>query len=286
MPLTASARSSCAGESTLTGLTAPRATEICAARSVSLAGRNGCPAVAGGRGPSTSVSSRSCTSARQGRPAAVISAATRPPADSAAVSSPNLAGSASLRILACCSACTATRAAISARGSCRAASSASNGSWAADQHRRLAGISRLSRGRGQEPSRAVPRRQQGRREVGVVTPRDPDARPEQVRIQHLGRPPDPPNRVGGPFVSSDRGSQIRDGLRLRRDRVVVGQPAQQSATTTTRHDCYPHIQIVLHAADRIAALAAETCWHPATWLAAPCRAGGQRCISRGAASYT
>ena len=45
-------------------------------------------APATGRGPSSSVSSRSCTSARHGRPAAVISAAASAPEDSAASSSP------------------------------------------------------------------------------------------------------------------------------------------------------------------------------------------------------
>ncbi|MEK6440448.1 hypothetical protein [Pseudonocardia sp. T1-2H] len=99
-PARPKARSTSAGESGLTSR--PNAREISSFSSTSRAGRPN-PV---GRGPSWSVSNRSCTSSRQGRPAARISSATIPPADSAAASSRNRAScAASLR---CCSACTAT----------------------------------------------------------------------------------------------------------------------------------------------------------------------------------
>ena len=79
-----------AGESGLTRLP-PNASSILAASSAS---RGGLPpaGTAGGRGPSNPASSESCTSVRHGSPAKLISAATRPPADSAATSMPNRAG--------------------------------------------------------------------------------------------------------------------------------------------------------------------------------------------------
>ena len=97
-PLAASARRTWAGESGFTGR--PRAPEIRAARPATLAGRM--PDT--GRGPSSSVSSSSCTSARHGSPSKPISAAISPPADSAATNSANRPGCSSAAIRRCWSA--------------------------------------------------------------------------------------------------------------------------------------------------------------------------------------
>jgi hypothetical protein len=91
-PLAASARRTWAGESGFTGR--PKASEIRAARSATLAGRR--PGT--GRGPSSPVSSSLCTSARHGSPSKPISAAISPPADSAATSIANRSGCSSAAI--------------------------------------------------------------------------------------------------------------------------------------------------------------------------------------------
>jgi hypothetical protein len=105
-PTRANARNTSAGES---GLSArpPNAATTSSASACSFGGRP--PST--GRGPSRSVSSRSCTSARHGSPWQVISSATSIPADSAAARS-RIPGAAAARAC-CCAACTATRSASS-----------------------------------------------------------------------------------------------------------------------------------------------------------------------------
>lgn len=85
-PADRSARSRSAGESELRSGT-PSPARTSPASCSRTAGRR----PASGRGPRSPVSSRSWTSARQGRPACVISAATRAPEDSAASSRPSRA---------------------------------------------------------------------------------------------------------------------------------------------------------------------------------------------------
>jgi hypothetical protein len=114
---------------------------------------------------------------------------------------------------------------------------------------RLASVAQLRYERLWMLARAIPRREQRRGELDVMASRDPHPRPEQVRVQRLRRRPYPAH-AGHALVRGDRSRQVRDQLRQASGRVVVTEPGQQPAAIRGRHDSYPHIQIVLHGADK------------------------------------
>jgi len=99
------------------------------------------------------------------------------------------------------------------------------------------------------PRGSIARGQQGRGEFDIMAPGDPDARPQEHRVDRMRRRPYPPDGLGI-FVPGDSRREIRDKLRLPVGPVVVAQCTEQAATARPRHNRYSHIQIVLHGADR------------------------------------
>ena len=186
-PALLNALTSCCTESGLTGW--PNAADTSSASACSLAGRMPCT----GRGPSSSVSRASCTSARHGMPSWPISAAISAPADSAATSSRNRPGSGSASIRRSWSASTSATASAPQR-------------LGREQRAGLVGPL-VRHGQAVQPGVGGPGRaglavaalvgeQQALGEREVVAARHPHAGAQQARVALAGVGPHPPRPRG------------------------------------------------------------------------------------------